>query len=118
MTRLILQPITVQTRDTTRPVFTKEIAYIYSEDKYTVLHTFDGHKHLVDHTLDQLEKSLDRKEFFRISRGCIVNIASVHHASKFFSGRLALTVSPECEKAKTVSRTRTNEFLKWLDGIY
>lgn len=92
-----------------------EIAFFYSEDKYNYLHTFTNRRYIVDYTLDRLETLLDPSLFFRVSRGCIVNVNSIKKASKYFTGRLRLQLMPDCPASIMVPRNRVNEFFDWLD---
>ena len=48
-------------------VETSDIAFFYSEDKYVYLHTFKGRRYIVNHSLEQLEPMLERRDFFRVS---------------------------------------------------
>lgn len=93
------------------------IAYFYSEDKVVILQTFNAHgahRYVIDRTLDALEDCLDSAEFFRISRGFIVNVRAIVRTSHYFGGRLALTLNPAHGEHVTVSRARANAFLRWL----
>lgn len=105
----------IRTGDDFRYVATPDVACFYSEDKCTMLLTGAGRSFVVDYTLDQLEQMLDRGLFFRAARHCIVNVKSVKKVSRYFGGRLRLTLVPECPHEVTVSRGRAADFLRWLD---
>lgn len=107
----------VSVGDTYMYIETSDIAFFYSEEKYVYLHTFRGRRYIVDYSLEQLEAILDRRDFFRLSRGCIANIKSVRKVSKYFGSRLLVGFSPECPHEVIVSRTRVGDCLRWLDGI-
>lgn len=107
----------MQTGDTFRPVETTDVAYFYSEDKYTYLHLFSGKRYIIGYTLERLEQMLDRSRFFRVSRNCIANIRSIQKISKYFAGRLLLQFQPECPHEIIVTRSRAEEFLRWLDDM-
>lgn len=107
----------VQIGDAFQYVLTEDIAFFYSEEKYTYLHLFSSKRYIINYSLDQLESMLDRSIFFRVSRNCISNIKAIKRSSKFFGSRLKLHLSPECPLEVLVSRTRVNDFLKWIDGI-
>ena len=106
----------VQIGDTYLHVNTSDIAFFYSEDKVVFLHTFLCKAYIINYSLDQLEKQLDEKMFFRVSRNCIANIKSVKKISKYFNSRLKLTFEPACPHEILVSRVRVGDFLKWVDG--
>lgn len=103
--------------DTYRYVEVSDIAFFYSEEKYTYLHTFLGKRYVVNYSLEQLEQMLERCDFFRASRGCIVHIRAVKKVSKYFGGRLLVSLSPDCPQEVVVSRSRIGDFLKWLDDL-
>lgn len=93
----------------------EEIAYLYSSDGMTFL--MDNHKkrHLLDTTLDNVEKELNPKNFHRISRKQIVHIQSVAKIFSYFNHRLKLELKPESKVEAVVSRERVKEFKAWLD---
>lgn len=105
----------IQVGDTYLHVETEDIAFFYSEDKYTYLYRFSGKRYIISYSLDQLEKILDGGLFFRISRCCIVNIRSIVKTSKYFASRLKLQLRPECPHELLVSRGRVSDFLHWMD---
>ena len=51
-----------------------EVACFYSENKGTYAATIDGRNYLLDSTLESLEKELEPKTFFRVSRKFYVNV--------------------------------------------
>lgn len=101
--------------DTYRYVLTADTAYFVSEDKTTFLCTLEGKRYIIDYSLDQLEPMLPSEQFFRLSRACIANIKSIGRVSKFFGGRLSVTLSPQTSTPVLVSRSRVGDFLKWMD---
>lgn len=107
----------VQIGDTFQYVNTEDIAFFYSEEKYTYLHLFSNKRYIINYSLDQLECMLDRSIFFRVSRNCISNIKAIKRSSRFFGSRLKLHLYPECPHEVLVSRNRAGDFLKWIDGI-
>lgn len=107
----------VQCGDTYRHVETRDIACFYSEEKYNYLHTFSGERYIIDYTMDRLESLLDHSLFFRVSRGFIVNIASITKVTKYFTGRLKLQLLPNLHQDVTVPRNRVKEFFDWMDGV-
>lgn len=93
----------------------EEIAYLYSADGMTFI--IDTHKkrHLIDTTLDNVEKELNPKNFFRISRRQIIHIQSVAKIFSYFNHRLKLDLQPESKVEAIVSRERVKDFKAWLD---
>lgn len=107
----------IQKGDSYHYVETADIAFFYSEDKVVFLHTFSDKRYIVDYTLEQIEQALDEKTFFRVARNGITHIKAIRKISRYFNGRLKLTLQPACPHEITVSRARVTDFLKWVDGI-
>ena len=105
----------VRFNDRIIPLMTSTIAYIFSEDKNNYLVTFDGQKYIIDSSLDVIAEELDPEYFFRISRGCIVSMKAIDTIIKQMGGRLRLMVHPAPSFDMTVSRSRVDDFLKWLE---
>ncbi|MDP4190818.1 MAG: LytTR family DNA-binding domain-containing protein [Bacteroidota bacterium] len=93
----------------------QDIAYFLSENKLTYLTLFNGKKYLIDYTLEDLEKELDPRLFFRISRQSIINVNSVESVHTYFSGSLKLYLHPKSEDEVIVSRRRAASFKEWMD---
>ena len=93
-----------------------DIAYCYSEDKSTYAVCRNGTRRLLDYSLDMVQEMLDPKLFFRISRSCIVSINSIENISKHLGTRLKLQLNPKADEDVVVSRSRTSDFLEWLDN--
>ena len=103
----------VQFNDRIVPVKTEQIAYFFSENKSNYLVTFDGQKYLVDSTIDAIVSDLDPAKFFRINRGCILSLSCIDSAVKD-AGRLVAEVHPATESSFVVTRSRVDDFIKWL----
>ena len=97
------------------PLQTSNIAYVYSEDKNNYLVTFDNQRYIIDSSLDVISEELDPEYFFRISRGCIVSLKAIGTILKQMGGRLRITASPTPPFDMTVSRSRVDDFLEWLE---
>ena len=112
----------VQFNDRIVPVKADEIAFFYSEDKNNHVVTHAGSVYIVDSTMDAIITDLDPEKFFRISRSCIFAKDAVECVTKLLGGRLRVTpkvhLSSNLGPAPdlTVSRSRAEEFLTWLES--
>lgn len=97
------------------PLQTSNIAYVYSEDKTNYLVTFDDQHYIVDSSLDVISEDLNPEEFFRISRSCIISMKAITSIIKQQGGRLRIVAEPEPSFDMTVSRSRVDDFLIWLE---
>lgn len=95
---------------------TEEVAYVRADDKVVFLHTTKGSKHIIDDSLDDLERSLDPKVFFRINRTYIAPLASIEKINNQFNGRLKIGLWGNNDPDIFVSRARATAFKKWLDA--
>jgi two-component system, LytTR family, response regulator LytT len=86
------------------------------ENKLTYLVNFNGKKYLVDFNLDELEKQLDPKIFFRANRQYILNIESITSVHNFFGGKLKLRLKPEVSENIVVSREKASLFKEWMES--
>ena len=68
------------------------IVFCRAEDKYTVLYTAEG-EHVVDRTIEELERTLDPATFVRIHRSAIVNLAFVKDLTAVDGGRFRVTLT-------------------------
>ncbi|MBF9219831.1 LytR/AlgR family response regulator transcription factor [Hymenobacter ruricola] len=95
-------------------VETGDIAYFYTDERYSFFATHAGQKFLVDYTLDELTEALDPARFFRINRGMLVTHQAVEQMQPYFGNRLALTFRPAFDKDALVSREKVSDFKTWM----
>lgn len=105
----------VKTGDKISIIPVEEIAYCYSEDKSTYAVHRNGTRRLLDYSLDTIQEMLDPHIFYRISRSYIVSINAIENISRHLGTRLKLQLTPHTDDEVVVSRSRTSDFLDWLD---
>ena len=105
----------VRFNDRIVPLETSTIAYIYSEEKNNYLVTFDEQRYIIDSSLDLVIDEFNPEQFFRVSRSCIVSLKAIVSIIKQAGGRLRIVARPEPDFEMTVSRSRVEDFLKWLE---
>ena len=91
-----------------------EIAYFFTDERFSFFRSYSGQKFLVDYTLDELADALDPELFFRVSRSLIVTHTAVEQMQPYFGNRLALTLRPPLDKEALVSREKVSDFKKWM----
>ena len=104
----------VQSGDTYKYVSINEIAYFHSEDKYSIIVTFAGHRYIIDESLNHLESTLPVSSFYRPARNIIVHINAIEKAAKYFNSRLKLYLQPKPDFDVIVSRVKIKDFLNWM----
>ena len=98
------------------PVTTGEIAYFTAEDKAVMLCTSDSKKSIISHTLDELERKLDPRQFFRVNRQYIVNISAIKKVHNYFNYKLKIDLTTNTDDEIIVSKAKTTEFKEWMSG--
>jgi two-component system, LytTR family, response regulator LytT len=94
-----------------------DVAYFVADKKMVTLHTTDGHHYLIDYTLEDLEKTLDPAQFFRINRSIIVKARAIDQVRPYINSRLKIVfkAGQQTEEA-IVSRERVNDFKNWANN--
>ncbi len=105
----------VRFNDRIIPLLTSNIAYVYSEEKTNYLVTFDDQHYIIDSSLDVISEELNPMDFFRISRSCIISMKAIGSIIKQQGGRLRIVSTPAPSFEMTVSRSRVDDFLEWLE---
>jgi two-component system response regulator LytT len=95
-------------------VLKEDISYFYTKDRLQFIKTSKGDDYIIDKRLDEIEKEMDSKSFFRANRQFILNYNSIHKVHTWFSGKLKVAVQPEAYEEIIISRLRATEFKKWL----
>jgi DNA-binding LytR/AlgR family response regulator len=95
---------------------TPEIAFFRSADGLTQAHTFQGKRYFIEHTLDELERLLDPKAYFRVNRAVLLRMQAIQKIHPHLNGRLKLETHPPAPEELFVSRERTGDFKIWLGG--
>ncbi|MCJ7465133.1 MAG: LytTR family DNA-binding domain-containing protein [Maribacter sp.] len=92
-----------------------EVECFYSENKGTYVATTDGRNYLLETTLENLEKELEPKIFFRISRKFYININHIKDIISYTNSRLQIKLHRFSEQEIIVSRERVRYFKLWLE---
>lgn len=96
------------------PVEVEDIAYFFVHERTVFFKTWDNKKFIVDYALDEIEKALNPKTFFRINRSYIISIKSILQAHDYFNSRLLLTLQPSIDAQVIVSRDKAGDFKMWI----
>ena len=91
-----------------------ELLYCYSEDSITF--GVSGNKRfIIEETLDELFRSLDKSKFYKINRSQVVAKTSIQKIAPYFNHRVKLTISNPRDQEFIVSRPKTSDFKKWMN---
>ncbi|GAA0196667.1 LytTR family DNA-binding domain-containing protein [Fulvivirga kasyanovii] len=92
-----------------------DLLYCYSEDSITFGVTLNK-RFIIEETIDELFATLDHTKFFKINRGQIVAKSSVLKIEPYFNHRVKLSVTNPKDQEFIVSRPKTSDFKKWMNG--
>jgi two-component system LytT family response regulator len=86
-----------------------DITHFYAQDKLTYA-VSDDKVYCVDHAIADLEKELDPRNFFRIHRSTVVNLAWIQEVASLPGGMLNIRLKDTKGTDLTVARDRAREF--------
>ena len=94
-----------------------EVAYFFSEDRYTYLVGKSGRQHIINTNLGELEGRLDPNAYFRINRKYIIGYQAIDKMVAYSKSRVKIELIPEAPNAMDVivSVERSGSFKKWLN---
>ncbi|MEM7548201.1 MAG: LytTR family DNA-binding domain-containing protein [Bacteroidota bacterium] len=75
----------------------------------------DHKKHIIDHTIEELNNLLNPSDCFKINRKVIINARHIQEIQNYEGNRLMINCSVEAPFELLVSRERVSLFKKWLD---
>jgi len=84
------------------------IGHFVSKDKLTFA-VVNGHEHVVDYTLNELESRLDARRFVRIHRATIVNLALVQEMFPGVDGGVLVRLKDDSKTELSVARDRVRD---------
>jgi DNA-binding LytR/AlgR family response regulator len=108
--------IVVKYGNTLKAIEISDAAYFYSKQKVTLMTLKNGEQMPIDENLDELERILDSKLFFRINRQCIICFEAIDNMHTYTKSRVKLSLKPKSEEETIVSTERSSDFKTWLLG--
>ena len=108
----------IRTRNKLKLIHTNNAVCFYSSEGDTNLIEKNGNTHVVDFTMERLDKVINPSCFFRINRKITINIDYIHCIEDYFNNRLKIKMEKDIPFDLIVSRNRVKDFKIWLKGIY
>lgn len=96
------------------PIPVEETAYYFTRAGVSNVMTHQRQRFILDYTLDEIEQSLDPRQFYRANRQYIVSLKSVKTVHSWFNGKLKLELDQPVEEDIIVSREKATDFKEWL----
>lgn len=94
-----------------KAIETEDIAYLFADGKYTYLKTWKKETFAITHALDDLERMLDSRQFYRLTRNFLVHrqsIAGLHAVSNFYR----VNLQPAHDKEIIINKDAAPAFLR------
>jgi DNA-binding LytR/AlgR family response regulator len=102
---------------TIKAIDLSDAAYFYTKQKTSFMCLNNADIIPVDEALDELERILDAKRFFRINRQFIVSFNAIDSMFSSTKSRVKIILKPTCEEETIVSAERASDFKHWLLGV-
>lgn len=97
------------------PIPLESIAYFYKSGNLITLKTFQQETFLLNHTLEDLSKTLDERIFFRANRQFLIHINSCQFFTLEENGKLELNLTPIHNESVIISQKKALAFKEWLN---
>ncbi|HYJ38638.1 MAG TPA: LytTR family DNA-binding domain-containing protein [Chitinophagaceae bacterium] len=97
------------------PLFIKNVALIYTENKLTYVIDKDGRKYLSEKNLGDLIDQLDKERFFRANRQYILNMEYIKSYRSFGKSKLQVEVTlSDNRHSIIISQENAPHFRNWI----
>ncbi len=97
------------------PLHVDHIVFVCYDNEILYLFSADGARHVLTKSIDEVERSLDPNEFFRINRQMIVARKFIKSIEPFFNRKVIVKLTVPTTEPTTVSRLKVSAFLKWIE---
>lgn len=104
----------IPVKDQLQPLDMNEISCFYTTDKNTRVFLKNGKSLPYSKTLEQIEGSLNPKDFTRANKQFIIARKSVKNITIWFDSRLLITLDIEPPERIYVSKNKAAEFKAWI----
>ncbi|QGY48254.1 response regulator [Maribellus comscasis] len=98
------------------PINIQEIALFYCENKYVFALTFNQKKHILTHSVEELE-GICGASFFRANRQYLVSRKAIKDASRHFNRKILINLTIAYSEKILVSRLKAPSFIAWLAQV-
>lgn len=91
-----------------------QIAYFYAENRLNFIKTWNNKTYIIDKTIEEISKLLNKNDFYRINRSYIIAYKSIEEVYTHFNNRLKLKLNINVPEELFVSKDRVAGFKEWL----
>jgi two-component system LytT family response regulator len=104
----------VQYRDTLVPISANDFAYFFIQDGVVRGVTTADKQYHLDGKLEDIERDLNPKEFFRANRQYLIQRSAIKDIHFYFNGRLIANIQPVPKEKIIISKANAPKFKQWL----
>jgi two-component system, LytTR family, response regulator LytT len=104
----------IPVKDQLQPLDLNEVSCFYTSDKNTQIYLKNGKSSPYSKTLEQIESTLNPKDFIRANKQFIIARKSVKNITIWFDNRLLITLDIEPPERIYVSKNKAAEFKAWI----
>lgn len=104
----------ISSRGNIVPIPTKAIALFFITGEEVCLQTFGNNIYLVNHSLEEIEKMVGNKQFFRANRQYLINYELIESVEQDFARKLKIKPKIKSPDSITVSKAKASSFLSWM----
>jgi LytTr DNA-binding domain len=104
----------VNFENTSVPVSTEDVAYIFFLEGKSQVVLFDGSSFHSRSSLENLELFLDPAQFFRINQQILANMRAIKQCRQDINGKLRVELFPSFQHDVFVNKRKAHEFKEWL----
>ena len=97
-------------------VKTEKIAFFYIHNEITSIVTFDQQSYPVDQSLEEIQGSVSRKQFYRLNRQYLINFDAVKEVENYFSRKLFVKLVIPSPDKLLIGKEKVSNFLNWLES--
>lgn len=98
-------------------ISTTDVAYFAAENKIVFLVDKEGNRFVINNTMENLERELNPKDFFRLNRKVIIHAEAIDQIKPFHNSRLKLQLKGiAVAEEMIISRERVADFKQWADA--
>ena len=97
------------------PIDISKIALFHLHNEQLNLYSLSGEKFTMFKTMDEVENSINRNDFYRINRQMIINRNAVKDIESYFNRKVIVNFSFQTPKKAIVSRLKVTPFMEWLE---
>ena len=105
----------VQQKEKMIPILVSSIAFIFIEHDVVYALTQKNEKVAIFKSLDDIEKAINPKDFFRINRQMIINRFAIKAIEPYFNRKVIVRLTVNNKDKAIVSRLKVTSFKKWLE---